>query len=132
STRRSRSKKSEVGSTKYEVCERRNRRDAETQIALRFERALSAVRLQTFRLRTSNFRLSLRSLEPSHQHSLSEDVSVDRFQHVGAGRVGTEIELRVERVQLPGGVMIRSDRRRAGPAKADHSALSLDLHRAVG
>src|SRR5207245_10843146 len=100
----------EVRSRKYEVCERRNRRDRRDSKLLCDSSALC--QLSYFRLRTSNLRLSLRSLEPSHQHSLSEDVSVDRFQHVGARRVGTEIELRVERVQLPGVVMIRSDVRR--------------------
>ena len=50
-------------------------------------------------------------MESSHQHRFPEDVPVHGLQHVGAGRVRREIQLGIEREQLPRVVMVRDARR---------------------
>src|SRR5438046_2363844 len=73
-----------------------------------------------------------RTVEAAHQDTLTQNVSIDRFQYIRSSGVRPEVEFRIEREEFERVVMIGACSARARSTVADNSALILQLDRAVG
>ena len=67
-------------------------------------------------------------MKAADEHGLTENVTVDGFEHVRPSDVRPEIQLRIEREELERVVVMRTSRGRAGSHVADSPAQVLGLH----
>ena len=70
-------------------------------------------------------------MEPAHQDTLPQDMTIYRLENFSPSGARPEIELRVQREKLEGVVVIRAGCRRARTHETDRSA-TLSLDRSIG